>query len=270
MLNLLRMDIRRMFRSKSFYVCLIILCATTVFTFGLMYLMSSPAIMELAVQNNWPIAVLYEDPADIESILGIDFLDMFHQTNISGGMLPLITAILASLFLCVEFDGGFIKNIMASHENKWDYILSKAITFSLVNLVCLAATFLLELLMNLATGSIFPYLPLQDTLLYLLSVWMIVNAFCALLLLIVMITRSVAAGIAGSIFLCSGLFVMILNSILGLFGLNGIMNYTLYMNMAGCPMEFKGLGDFRGLIVGAAFLILYTVISKLVLSRKDI
>lgn len=37
MLNLLRMDLRRMFRGKAAYVCLGILVFTTVFTYTLMY-----------------------------------------------------------------------------------------------------------------------------------------------------------------------------------------------------------------------------------------
>ena len=270
MLNLLRMDIRRLFRSKSLYICLIIMCATTIFTFGFMFLMCSPAIMKMAIENNWAIAIIYEDPSDMAAITGSDFLTLFHQTNISGGMLPLTTAILAALFVCVEFDGGFIKNIMASHENKWDYILSKVISFGLVNLLYLVVTIALDGLMNLAAGSLFTFNPLPDTLFYLFSVWMIVNAFCALILLIVMLSRSVAAGVAGSIFLCSGAVVMIVNSILGIFKANGIMNYTLYMNLALCPMKYNGAGDLRALAVGAAFLVIYTVLSKLVLSRRDI
>lgn len=270
MLNLLRMDIRRMLRSKSFYVCLIILCATTIFTFGFMYLIINPTIMEMAIENNWPIAVLYEDPSDMAAFSGTDFLTLFHQTNISGGMLPLTTAILSSLFLCLEFNSGFIKNIMASHENKWEYILSKTVTFSMVNLVYLGLTFVLALVLNLVSGSYFRINPLPDTLFYLASIWMVTNAFCALLMLIVMITRSVAASVAGSIFLCSGLVVMIANGLLGIFRLNGFLNYTLYMNLTNCPYAYTQPRDLRALAAGAAFLVIYTAASKLVLQKKDI
>ena len=49
MLNMLRMDIRRMVKGKSLYVCLGILLFTTVLAFGLMYVVLNPDARELAV-----------------------------------------------------------------------------------------------------------------------------------------------------------------------------------------------------------------------------
>ena len=46
MLNLLRMDLRRMFRGKGLYICLGVLMFTTVDTFMLMYVIQDPEIRQ--------------------------------------------------------------------------------------------------------------------------------------------------------------------------------------------------------------------------------
>lgn len=50
MFNLLRMDLYRVKRSKSVYVCAGFLLLTTVLLFGLMWLMSTPRGQEIALR----------------------------------------------------------------------------------------------------------------------------------------------------------------------------------------------------------------------------
>ena len=49
-----------------------------------------------------------------------------------------------------------------------------------------------------------------------------------------------------------------------------IMNYTLYMNLAECPLGYDGLSTLRPVIVGAVFCIIYAAAGKVILSKKDI
>lgn len=48
------------------------------------------------------------------------------------------------------------------------------------------------------------------------------------------------------------------------------MNYTLYMNLAECPLGYDGLSTLRPVIVGAVFCIIYAAAGKVILSKKDI
>lgn len=268
MLNLLRMNLRHLFRSKSIYVCFGILAFTTLLTFGIFYVLSNPDIQKLLLEHG---ATITATSGEVKEVLGTtSLLSLFHQTNISGGFFPVVTGILMSLFICTDFDSGFIKNIMAVHENKWNYTLSKMASISVINLIYLVGTYAIALALNLVFGSLFHYASVADTLFYLFCVWMITNGFCALILLVCMITRSKAAGAACAFILCSGLIVMLLQTLLGLFGAGEIMNYTLYMNLATCPLKYNGLVSLRPIIVSVVFIIIYTIISKLILSKKDI
>lgn len=268
MLNLLRMDLRRIFRGKGFYICLGILAFTTIFTFALLYILQNPAIRDILIKYGMTVT---SSSGEIEDALSTtSLINLFHQTNISGGLLPVITGILATIFICTDFDSGFIKNILAVHVNKWDYIISKIVSLFLVNLMYLAVTFLTCVFLNVICGNFFTYSSAGDILFYLGSIWMITNAFSTLILLVCMITRNKAAGITAAFILGSGLIVILVSSLLGLFNANEIMNYTLYMNLAECPQSYDGLVTLRPIIVSVIFGIIYTTAGKLVLAKKDI
>lgn len=268
MLNLIRMDLRHLYRSKSIYICFGILAFTSLLTFGIFFILSNPDIQKILLEHG---ATITATSGEVKEVLGTtSLLSLFHQTNISGGFFSVVTSILMSLFICTDFDSGFIKNIIAVHENKWDYILSKMTSISIVNLIFLVGSYVLVLGLNLVFGSLFHYSNIVDTLFYLFCVWILANGFCALTLLVCMITRSKAAGAASAFIMSSGLIVMIVKTVLGLFGAGEIMDYTLYLNLATCPLKYKGPESLRPIIVGVVFLIIYTVISKLVLAKKDI
>lgn len=264
MLNLLRMDLYRLFRSKGFYICAGCLVFTQLLVLGVPYVLANPALREFIIQQG---ATITGDVAELKSA---SILDLFHQGNVSGGFFSVTLGILASLFICIDFESGFIKNILTAHENKWDYILSKTSCFMLVNLMYLAITYLFCLGLNILGRGFFASVPLPNVLLYLISAWMINNGFTALTMLICIITRNKAFGVAAAICLDGGLIVMIFGSVLGLFNLNGIMRYTLYMNLNSLPQSYSGVESLKPIIIGFVFLVIYTVLSKFVLAKKDI
>ncbi len=268
MLNLLRMDLYRIFRSKSFYICFGALILCNLLTFGILLLLTNPTLKELIMQYGAEFSAGSEQIK--EALSGTSILEVFRQGTIGGGLFSVTTGVLASLFICTDFDCGFIKNIVAAHENKWDYILSKICSLVLINLLYLAGSFLSILPLNLISGGIFAWSYTGDILFYLFSSWMVTNGLSALTMLICIVTRSKAAGIAGAICLNGGLIVMIVNTLLGLFGLQWLTKYSLYINLASLPSSFEGNYSLQACITGLVFLVIYTVISKIVLTRRDI
>lgn len=269
MLNLLRMDLYRLFRSKAFYICLGIIAFTTLFTFGMMYIFTNPDMMQRAAEWGMDISQVYTDAKMQKAFSHTTLSDIFQQTNINGGMLLVITSILAVIFFCSEHSGGFIKNIMASHTNKWDYVLSKLLCLSIINFLYLASTYLLDVVLNALVGNYFQNNALPDTLLYLLTLWIVSNGFSALTILVCVCTRSLAASMVTAIVISSGLIVLILSPLLGLFHVNGILSYTMYFRFTTAPQHYLAPGDFVGMAVGVLFTILYTIASKMIISRQD-
>ena len=126
MFNLLSMDLYRVKRSKSVYVCFLLLAAATVLVYGIMWLIETPQGQEIALRIG---LLVPQELTEAESILdGIDSLGFFRQICLDGGMYNVVFGIWVMLFICADFQSGFIKNIMALHQNRWNYIGSKIMT----------------------------------------------------------------------------------------------------------------------------------------------
>lgn len=269
MLNLLRMDLYRMFRSKSFYICFGIILFIAFFTFGFLFVITSPDAQEFLLTRGMSLAD-FEGDTGFE-LLSFSILDIFHQSSISGGFFSVTIGILASLFVGVDFENGFIKNIVCAHENKWTYVTSKLCCLSIVNMIYLAGSLLLTILLNILLGGIYSNVPAASILFYLVAVWLVACAFSAMALMIIIVTRSKSVGIALAIFVNGGVILQILSLLLGLFNLKWLTEYTLYYSLAGMKLPPRHLADVAtALLIAAVYLIIYTLVGKLALAKKDI
>ena len=80
MLNLLRMDLRRMFRGKGLYICLGVLMFTTVFTFMLMYVIQDPEMRQFLINHGMTITATSGNIK--KSLNSTTLVELFHQTNV--------------------------------------------------------------------------------------------------------------------------------------------------------------------------------------------
>lgn len=268
MFNLLRMDLYRIKRGRSVYVCLGILLLSSVVVFGLLWLMAMPQGQKAAIRIGMITA---EEAGEVAGILdGADSLAMFRQTSLDGGMYNVIFGIWMMLFVCADFQSGFIKNIMVLHQNRWTYIGSKLIAAGIVNFFYLVLQLLFTLLMNRLLGNMVPYADWKDIVFYLTWAWFLTTAFSALIMLICILTRSVAAGTAAAVILGGGAVVMPLYGILDFFHIGEWLKYTIYLTLSMGPGQYTGVKDLYVYGTGAGFLILYIVISGIVLEKQDI
>ena len=268
MLNLLRMDLYRLRKSKSIYICLGILLLTVVLIYFIFYLMFLPEGQAVALKLEM-LSVPEMDEAK-EMFTGIDLLLMFRQSCTDGGFFSLIISILFTVFICADFKNGFIKNIMSVHVNRWNYIGSKMLAFGIVDLIYLVIIYLFTALMNLLFGARIPDTSFSSLLFYFVQAWVLTMAILGFVLMVCMLTRNITAGILTAVIISSGVVVTLLSAVLGLFHANGWLKYSLYMSLSNAKSVYQSPADLSGLIVGVIFLLLYTVISGIILKKKDI
>lgn len=268
MFNLLRMDLYRMKRGRSLYVCLGILLVMTVATLGMVWLMGTPQGRETAVR----IGILEEEQAVTADNMmeGVDTLVMLRQTGMDGGMYDLIFGVWIVLFVCMDFQSGFIKNIMAVHQNRWSYVASKVVTAGIVSICYMAAQYAVVLILNRLLGNMAPVTELKDVLFYLSWAWLLTVAFAALVIMVCVWTRSVAAGVLTAVLLGSGTVQGPLHVLLDLVRMGDWVDYTIYYTLDLGPGCYTALADLYVYGVGAGFLILYAAVAGIVLSKKDI
>lgn len=268
MFNLLRMDLYRLVRSKSVYIVLAFLMAASALCFWLVWMLSTPEGQKTAARIGMTaVSDLGDSGVPLENY---DTLQMFREIGMDGGGYTCAIGIVTVLFFCSDYSSGFMKNIMSLHRRRWEYISSKLIAAGLLHSCFLAILFGFCMLLNVLFHHMVPVTGALDTLVYLLQIWAISMGFNALFLLICTFTRSASAGILAAVALSSGILVTIVSYFTGLFGANGWVPYTLYYHQSYVPSVCTGMGDLKGLAMGAAFLALYSLAAIIVLSKKDI
>lgn len=270
MFNLLRMDLYRMRRGKSVYVCLGILLVMTVFTLCMVWLMATPRGQETAVQLGMFTSGDMEVVAADNIMEGMDTLVMLRQISLDGGMHNLVFGIWVMLFVCMDYQSGFIKNVMAVHQNRWNYVFSKILTAGIVNLCYLIIQYLFVLLMNRLLGNMAPCSALGDVLFYLSWAWLVTTAFAALVIMVCVWTRKVAAGALTVVLLGSGTVQGPMYALLNMIHMGDWMKYTIYHTLDLGPYRYTVPADLYVYAVGVGFVVFYAAVSGIVLKKQDI
>lgn len=268
MLNLLRMDLYRLIRSKCVYVCLGLLLGMAVLCFGMVWMFGTPAGQEFASEIG-----MYDSVVVTEGGIVLDEYDtlaMLREISMDGGGYSCVLGIVTVLFVCMDFNSGYIKNIMSLHRSRWKYVGSKVLAAGILNLFYLTAQFGLCMLLNLLFQNLVSFTGLPDSVFYLSWVWLLTTAMTTSLIFICAFTRSVSAGIISALLLGSGILLMIVSRITSLFGASGWMEYTLYYNITYGPSSYRSLRDLTVYAIGLLFLAVYAAAGAAVLSRKDI
>ena len=200
MFNMLRMDLRRLFKSRSFKIILLVTAALILMVSLLTAVVSDPETLDKMGASG---AELDEtDRQMAEEIRSMTQLGLTHET-LGGGFLLVMIGIGVTLFVSSDFSSGFIKNICCAQPRRIYYALSKAMTAGVYSGIITFLGITLVLLaphlygMHLLPSTIF------DILQYTFWMWLPNWAFGVMALFMVLLVRSSTLGILMS--LASGL-----------------------------------------------------------------
>lgn len=267
MFNMFRMDIYRLRKSRFVYVCLAILIGLQILGYLMVYLVGTEKGREAATEAGLEVTVNGQEEDILE---GMDSLTMYRQCLMDGGAYATVFGIASVIFLCTDFQGGFLKNIMTQHRQRWKYIASKLMTLGVLNLVYLFLSVGVNFLLNLLWGGLVPSTPLTVFPFYLAWLWLVTMAFGAMAIMVSVFMRSTVAGILTVVLMCSGMVMMPVAAVMEHFNLGGWVQYTLYYSMTYGPSAYNTIPDLRPAAVGLGFLALYGTMAALSLTKQDI
>lgn len=193
MLNLLKMDLRRMFRGKLFYALVI----------GLGVLLGTFAMTGTTgggVSIAGLIGPVAEGGGDMMSSMGMSMVLIFGAI--------FITAIIGS-----DFATGFIKNIFTVHAKKWDYIVSKLIISTIGSVIMIFFYFILMMILGAVQGLPFDLPSGGGLVLFLLEQILIAVAVNALVILFNLFCRNRAIGVIACFVIGMGALTMLIGII---------------------------------------------------------
>lgn len=284
MLNLTRMELRKIFRDKSLYITAGIILIVIFIALGTMKLVISPDLTEKA--ENLGMEFTSGDMADALDFQTQSLTAFLGNLLFSGGLMGTLMAIVSSIFVCDDFHTGFGKNIFSYHPNRRSYILSKLFTLAAVNGFFLLLLSLLSFVSFRLFGFDNPVGNPAELAMMLFVGWISIVSLSAQNLLFCMLTRRTIISSILSVLCSLGLFSGILELLGGLFGFH-VGPFLPSYNLLTAPYLCReGISSISGgiqtlfdnisvnpLVAVFAALVwstLYVLLASAVLNKKDI
>ena len=289
MLNAIKMDLYKMFKSKSTWILLICLVAVSFATVGMMKLSleqykKNPELIkqveELNSDDNINVGIQAGTDNNIrEHVDGLKYSinDLFAGV-VNGSMIGLFIAIFSLIFFNSELKTGYIKNIAGQFTKRRYLIFSKLV----VSFVFVLFAFILSLLSLIIGSKLFlGYIAIGGTsalLKVVLTQFILAIAVSALILFIVEWFRNTAGSIVTSMCFVVGfgnLIVMFLNKFLTGNDIIkdkdfNLANYILTGNISRIGPASSSKDLITAAIVAGVFILLSVIGSVLALEKRDI
>lgn len=230
MFNAIRMDVYRLFKTKSTYIILVIMIALSVMGTGLMSVMTEMTeaegqqVQTEQMSDNAGYAgdddQLYEDTEGAQSQVSVSVSESdpdendnsvlsFAMSDISGLQAGLFIIIFTVLFSMADINSGFIKSIGGQVKGRGVLIVSKMVAIAIFTAIVIIADFLTELIAvniffdDAAVGS-------ASEIVRLLSSQFVLNfALAVLMMAIAIIIKNNVVSMIIGVCMCTGIFELI-------------------------------------------------------------
>ena len=275
MLNIIKMDLYRMLKTKSMYVIWIVLAAILLITTSLCKTdyelltekdaMKQEQVTEPTVDNiNVGMMVtLPTEPGEKVTVYDIFF------ANSQGKLYALLLVIFTVLFSTADISSGYIKNIGGQVRNRGTLIFSRAIALAVFTVLTMAGAFLFQAAAN---GIFFGELEWGNTK-AILSYFVTELVLICMAIAIILKNNVISMVIA----VCLSMNVMtivygVINSAIQKIGIQNfqIYKYTITGKLSLLPMNPSGNECLAAFGVAIVFIVMMISVSSVVFQKRDI
>ena len=282
MLNILKMDLYRMFKSKSFYVLNIALIVIILslglmmrFTLNMDYEKAKDSSFTFSSEDgsldtgdssitkedyNTAIAEIKED-TDVSLLLNIQYSEMIISTLI---------AIFIALFICSELDSGFIKNVVPLKNSRVNIVISKNIIVALFIIVQAVIAIAVSIIATIIISGKINIINTKEVMIFMAFQVLLRIAFSSLLILVGYLLKSKAAVMTIGILLAvniHGVFLGFLDKFVSIFGFN-LSELTIIGNSQ--ITKFETIDYQRIIVISIVYFIIYNIISIIRTKKMEI
>lgn len=279
MFNLIKMDIHRLFYSKSTWVIFFFVAVLSVFSVTMtntdIHMMKEEPSATEETMDERQIGISVE--ADSEWVDGDIEIGSIISVEMRSALLAILCVIFTALFINAEQKNGYIKNIAGQFPRREKLVASKFIAIAF-QIFLMMLVFIIGIIVSgfVLWGNRFYLGSSAPILRYLGSQYLLHLGFAALTMLLCMLTRSSAFSMTSGILLCSGLAVpvyAVVNEIVSDMkpGLKfDINHYVLDGNITMMTLGSASDVLVRGAVVGAAFAIVSVILSMIMIKKRDV
>ena len=281
MLNIIKMDLYRMFKTKSMYVIWIVLAAILLITTFLCKTdyelltekdaMKQEQVTEPTVDNiNVGMMVtLPTEPGEKVTVFDIFF------ANSQGKFYALFLVIFAVLFSTADISSGYIKNIGGQVGNRGSLIFSRSIALSVFSVLTMTGAFLFQAAANCIVFGKLEWGNTKAILSYFVAELALHYALVLICMAIAIILKNNVISMVIAVCLTMNVMTIVygvVNSVIQKIGIQNfqIYKYTITGKLSLLPMNPSGNECLAAFGVAIVFIVMMISVSSVVFQKRDI
>ena len=281
MLNIIKMDLYRMFKTKSMYVIWIVLAAILLITTFLCKTdyelstekdaMKQEQVTEPTVDNiNVGMMVtLPTEPGEKVTVYDIFF------ANSQGKLYALLLVIFTVLFSTADISSGYIKNIGGQVGNRGSLIFSRSIALSVFTVLTMTGAFLFQAAANCIVFGELEWGNTKAILSYFVAELALHYALVLICMAIAIILKNNVISMVIAVCLTMNVMTIVygvVNSAIQKIGIQNfqIYKYTITGKLSLLPMNPSGNECLAAFGVAIVFIVIMISVSSVVFQKRDI
>lgn len=281
MLNMIKMDLYRMFRTKSMYIVWIVLVAALLLTTFLCKTDYDSLSKEDAMQqeqitepteeniNVGMMVTLPTEPGEKVTVFDIFF------ANSQGKFYALFLVIFAVMFSTADIGGGYIKNIGGQVQKRGALIFSRSIALAVFTMLTMVGAFLFQAVANYIVFGELEWGNSKAILSYFLTELALHYALMLICMAIAIILKNNVISMVIAVCLTMNIMSIVyglVNSAIQKIGIQNfqIYKYTITGKLSLLPMNPSGNECLAAFGVAIVFIVMMISVSSVVFQKRDI
>lgn len=283
MLNMIRMELYRMFKTKSLYVIWLVLAAGILFTTGLSademktYTMEEKQEMyEYATGQQKSDTVNLGMDVTVPTKPGdtVSVFDLFYG-NIKGKFLALFMVIFAVLYSTADMTSGFVKNIAGQVRDRRGLVFAKGVSLFVYTVLTMLIFTGIQTISNALFFDELVFGPVKEFLQYAGIQTLLHFALLIIVMCIAIVLRNNVISMMLSVCLCMNVLVIFYSFLDNLIAKAHIKNfhvleYTVTGNISFLEINVTAKMAVTALAVSIAFVIVMIEVCSTVFKKRDI
>lgn len=283
MLNMIRMELYRMFKTKSMYVIWLVLAVGILFTTGL----SADEMKTYTMEEKQEMYEYATGQRESETVnLGMDVtvptkpgdtvsvFDLFYG-NIKGKFLALFMVIFAVLYSTADMTSGFVKNIAGQVRDRRRLVFAKGVSLFVYTVLTMLIFTGIQTVSNALFFDEFVFGPVKEFLQYAGIQTLLHFAFLMIVMCIAIVLLNNVISMMLSVCLCMNVLVIFYSFLDNLIAKAHIKNfhvleYTVTGNISFLETNVTAKMAVTALAVSIAFVIVMIEVCSTVFKKRDI
>ena len=283
MLNMIRMELYRMFKKKRMYVIWLVLAVGILFTTGL----SADEMKTYTMEEKQEMYEYATGQRESETVnLGMDVtvptkpgdtvsvFDLFYG-NIKGKFLALFMVIFAVLYSTADMTSGFVKNIAGQVRDRRRLVFAKGVSLFVYTVLTMLIFTGIQTVSNALFFDEFVFGPVKEFLQYAGIQTLLHFAFLMIVMCIAIVLRNNVISMMLSVCLCMNVLVIFYSFLDNLIAKAHIKNfhvleYTVTGNISFLETNVTAKMAVTALAVSIAFIIVMIEVCSTVFKKRDI